>query len=214
MKDMESLIQELSGTPAVEHRLPAPPRLAATVLAVCAVCAVPAQWVLGIRPDAWDRLASPLFATEITCLLLLLLTCVVASTLAAYPDAYQRPTWLLAPYLIGAVLVAVCLLQLALEPQPRPQDATDMHGLGCSVSIAVVAIVPSALVMRLLARGAVVHPMRAGSLALLTGFALGCLVIRFHEANDSMIHILTWHYVPTGLAAFAGVWLGRRLLQW
>lgn len=214
MKDMESLIQELSTAPAIERRLPNPLRQGLTVLAVCAACGLAGQWWLGLRPDASGRMASPLFLTEITSLILLLLSCVMASTLAAYPDAYQKPGWLRAPYVLATLLVLTCLLQLWTEPLSRPQDATDVHGLSCSLSIAAVAILPSALVMHLLGRGAVVHPLQAGSLALLTGLALGCLVVRLHEVNDSMFHVLTWHYLPTAMGAGLGVWLGRRILRW
>lgn len=214
MKDMESLIQELSATPAIERPLPNPLRQALMLLAVCVVCGLAGQGWLGLRPDAWGRMASPLFLVEISCLVLLLLSCAVASTLAAYPDAYQRPAWLRAPYALAALLVLTCLLQLLTEPLSRPQDATDLHGLSCSVSIAAVAILPSALVMHMLGRGAVVHPLQAGSLALLTGLALGCLVVRLHEVNDSMFHVLTWHYLPTAMGAGVGVWLGRRILRW
>lgn len=214
MKDMESLIQELSTAPAIERRLPNPSRQVLMLLAVCGGCGLAAQWCLGLRPDAWGRLASPLFMLEITSLILLLLSCVVASTLATYPDAYQKPGWLRAPYALATLLVITCLLQLWTEPLSRPQDATDIHGLSCSVSIAAVAVLPSALVMHMLGRGAVVHPLQAGSLALLTGLALGCLVVRLHEVNDSMFHVLTWHYLPTALGAGLGVWLGRRILRW
>ncbi|MBV5292931.1 MAG: DUF1109 family protein [Curvibacter lanceolatus] len=158
-------------------------------------------------------MASPLFVLEIISLILLL-SCVMASTLAAYPDAYQKPGWLRAPYALATLLALTCLLQLLTEPLSRPQDATDIHGLSCSVAIAAVAILPSALVMHRLGRGAVVHPMQAGSLALRTGLALGCLVVRLHEVNDSMFHVLTWHYLPTALGAGLGVWLGRRILRW
>ena len=214
MKDMESLIQELSREPAVARRFPTPSRLIAGLLIACLVCGVLGQLYLGVRPDFTATFADAYLWAEVACLLLLLASSLLASVLVMYPDAYQRPGLTRLPYGVFALLVLLCAVQLVVQPDLRIQDATDMHGITCTLSIAAVAIVPSALVMVLLSRGAVVHPMQAGSLAVLTGTALGCLVVRLHEANDSMMHVVTWHYLPTMLLSLAGVLLGRRLLKW
>lgn len=214
MKDLESLITELSSEPAVVRRFPAPPRLAAGLLAVCLLCGVLGQLYLGVRPDFKATLADLALWSELACLMLLLLSSLLASVLVMYPDAYQRPGLLRLPYAAFGLLVALCVVQLLVQPALRLQDASDMHGVTCTISIAAVAIVPAALVMVMLGRGAVVRPRQAGSLAVLTGTALGCLVVRLHEANDSMVHVVVWHYMPTLCFALVGVLLGRRLLRW
>lgn len=214
MKDTESLIRELSSEPAAVRRLPAPGRFVAGLVLACLVCGVAGQLFLGVRPDFRATLADAYLWSEIACLVLLLASSLVASVLVMYPDAYQHPGLTRLPYGAFGLLVALCVVQMATQPELRLQDATDMHGIWCTVSIAALAIVPSALVMVMLGRGAVVHPRQAGSLAVLTGTALGCLVVRLHEANDSMVHVVTWHYMPSVLFALVGVWLGRRLLRW
>ena len=214
MKDMESLIQELSREPAVARRFPSPSRLMAGLMIACLVCGVLGQLYLGVRPDFKAALVDAYLWAEVACLLLLLASSLLASVLVMYPDAYQRPGLTRLPYGFFALLMALCALQMVVQPELRMQDASDIHGVTCTIFIAVTAIVPSALVMALLSRGAVVRPMLAGGLAVLTGTALGCLVVRLHEANDSMMHVVTWHYLPTLLLSLAGVWLGRRLLKW
>jgi hypothetical protein len=214
MKDTEDLIRELSSGPVAVRRLPAPARFVAALVAACVACGVAGQLYLGVRPDLRATLADAYLWSELACLLLLLASSLVASVLVMYPDAYQHPGLTRLPYAVFGLLVVLCLVQMAVQPELRLQDATDMHGVWCTVSIAALALVPSALVMILLGRGAVVRPRQAGSLAVLTGTALGCLVVRLHEANDSMVHVVTWHYLPTVLCALVGVGLGRRLLRW
>ena len=212
--DLDKLIGELSREPAVDRRIPAPGRLLAGLALACLACGAVGQLMMGVRPDFRSTFSDVGLWVEVACLVLLLASSVLASVLVMVPDAYQKPALTRLPYAVFGLLVLVCGVQMVMQPDLRLQDASDIHGLACTMAIALVALVPSALVMWWLSRGAVVRPMRAGSLALLTGSALGCLVVRLHEANDSMVHVVTWHYLPTMLFALLGVLLGRRLLRW
>lgn len=212
--DLDALIGELSREPAVVRRFPAPKRLLMGLALACLLCGAVGQLMMGIRPDFRATFSDAGLWAEVACLLLLLVSSVGASVLVMVPDAYQKPALTRLPYAVFGGLVLLCGIQMLVQPELRLQDASDLHGLSCTVAIAAVAFVPSAIVMWWLSRGAVVHPMRAGSLAVLTGSALGCLVVRLHEANDSMVHVVVWHYLPTMLFALLGVLLGRRLLRW
>jgi len=81
-------------------------------------------------------------------------------------------------------------------------------------SAAATAIVPAALIFALLRKGASVRPLRAGSFAVLAASGLGCLTLRLSEANDSLVHLVDWHYLPTLLFAVIGALVGRYLLRW
>lgn len=214
MKDTEALLRALSSDPVVARPMPSPPHQAALLLATCVLSGALAQWLLGLRPDLALRMVDFWYGAETCCLLLLMLSSLMASVLLMYPDSHQRRGFVRVPYGVFVLLAMVCIVQLLQQPSWHAQDATDVHGLTCSFSIAAVAAPPAMLVARLLARGAVVHPMQAGGIAVLVGSSLGCLIVRLHEAQDSMVHVVVWHYLPVVLMSVVGAWLGRHLLKW
>ena len=57
------------------------------LLAICALYALATQVCLGLRPDLTIQFLRPFFVAEISLLLLLLITSVLASVLVMYPDA-------------------------------------------------------------------------------------------------------------------------------
>ena len=84
----------------------------------------------------------------------------------------------------------------------------------CALCIGSVALIPSALIFALLRKGASVRQFQAGSFAVLAASSIGCLTLRLAEANDSMMHLASWHYGPTVLFAALGAALGKILLKW
>jgi hypothetical protein len=58
------------------------------------------------------------------------------------------------------------------------------------------------------------HYHWAGSIALLFAFSVGALWLRLHEANDSVMHVVEWHYLPMIAFGIAGWLLGKTLLKW
>jgi hypothetical protein len=49
---------------------------------------------------------------------------------------------------------------------------------------------------------------------VLAASGVGCLTLRLAELNDSIEHLLQWHYVPTLLFAAGGAMIGKWLLRW
>ncbi|HTY98673.1 MAG TPA: NrsF family protein, partial [Rhodocyclaceae bacterium] len=58
------------------------------------------------------------------------------------------------------------------------------------------------------------HGRWAGSIAVLAAFSVGALWLRLHEVNDSIAHVVIWHYLPMLAAGSLGFGLGKRLLKW
>ena len=58
------------------------------------------------------------------------------------------------------------------------------------------------------------HYHLAGAIALLSAFSVGALWLRLHEVNDSIVHVVEWHYLPMLAVGFIGLWLGKLLLKW
>ncbi len=215
--DTNELIASLSG----ESSPPRPflPSLTRNIGALSLIVCVYAgliQWHLGLRPDIGAALMRPLYAAEISLLALLAMTSLAGAIGAMYPDQYDKPLLPKLPYASAALLCGFLGLRWLLGVQPGEiyPPAEDMHGMECALCIASVALIPSGLMLCWQRRGASVHPFHAGATAVLAATAIGCLTLRLAEANDSLSHLVTWHYVPTLLFAMIGAWCGKWLLKW
>lgn len=214
--DTNELIAKLSRERAPKMILRSPAYFGIRLIAVLAAYALGAQFYLGFRPDIAVQLARPLFAVEVLLLAATILSGAVAAVFSMYPDLHQKPWILKIPYAVFATLAALVLFQLFLTPiDPRmvlpPAGA---HAMECTLCIAAISIVPSALVFGLLRKGASVHPFHAGSFAVLATTGIGCLALRLAEDNDSLIHLTAWHYLPTLLFAALGAAIGKWVLRW
>lgn len=212
MSNIETLITRLSNEATPVRPLQAPAFWSCQLLIVLGVYGFITQFLLGIRHDVFERLAQPLFALEILLLLALTASSLMAALLAIYPDNHQKHRLVSLPYLLFGALVALLLAEL-VQSSEIPVRAGE-HSLECALCIASLAVMPSAFLFVILRRGATIHPLKAGSFAVLAASALGCLTLRLSEANDSLSHLLTWHYAPTLCFAALGAWIGRAVLKW
>lgn len=216
MNNTFDLIARLSKESKPTRKARTPCYWALRLLALLALYAVGCQYFLGFRPDLGLQLLRPLFALETLLLSFLLLSSVVAAVLAMYPDVYQKRQLLKLPYAFFMLLVVAVGFQLMMPIDPRmlmPEGA-GIHAMECAICIASVALIPSALIFALLRKNASVHQFQAGSFAVLASSAIGCLTLRLAEANDSIIHLVQWHYLPTLLFAALGALAGKWLLRW
>lgn len=205
-----SLSQDVSAV-----RLATPRRLAVRLASLLLAYAVGVQLVLQLRPDLLEQLARPMFVVEVLLLALLAITSAVCAVLAMYPDMRQQSWALHVPYGIFLTLCAFLAAQLAMPHDLRmAMPGPEAHAMACALCIACVALIPSAIMFAVIRKGASVHPLRAGTFAVLAASGIGGLTLRLAEANDAIIHLITWHYVPTLLFASLGALLGKWLLKW
>lgn len=215
MTDTKALIARLTREAHKVTPIKAPSYLAACLIGILFTYGVAIQFFMGVRPDLAMQLSRPYFLFEILLLSVLLVTSIVASVLAMTPDSYQKTKLLILPYGVFLLLALLIVIQLFL-----PQDArmviprTGTHTIECALCIAVVALIPSAVIFALLRNGASVRQYQLGSFALLAASSVGCLTLRLAEPTDSMQHLLLWHYVPTLLFSALGACIGKWLLRW
>lgn len=214
--DTNELIAKLSKEGPLKTASRSPAYFGIRLIAVLAAYALGAQFYLGLRPDIAVQITRLLFTVEILLLAALIFSSTVAAVFAMYPDLHQKPWMLKTPYAVFGALVALVLFQLFFMPvDPRMVfPPPGGHAMQCTLCIAAVSLVPSALIFGLLRKGASVHPFHAGSFAILAATGIGCVALRLAEANDSLIHLTEWHYLPTLLFAALGASIGKRLLKW
>jgi hypothetical protein len=215
MGDTNQLIQALSAE-ATPVRVIRPQRYATFLLALLSLYAVCAQcWLEGFRPDLAMQLTRPLFMVELLLLAAMLVSSSIASVYAMLPDGAQRKTLMRLPYLFSGGMLALVIFQLFLPQDARMvmSDAAS-HTHECTQYIALSSILPAILIFGLLRKGASVMPMQAGLLAVIAAVSVGAITLRLAEANDEIMHLLTWHYLPSIFFASLGALLGRTLLRW
>ena len=82
------------------------------------------------------------------------------------------------------------------------------------IVIILVSLLPAAWTFYSLRKLASIHYRLAGGLALLSAASIGALWLRLYEVNDSIIHVVEWHYLPMLFIGFIGLWLGEIILKW
>ncbi len=213
----DKLINQLSLDTGIRP-LKAPAYYALVMIVILVVYGVITQSILGIRADLGVQLGRPAFVIEIALLLLLTLTSLGAAVLSLYPDFYQKRELKNLPFIVFIVLVCFIAVQIFLPDQPGmvyPQMAGHgLKGVNCTLCIAAVALLPAALFMALLRKGASTNPVQAGAYAALAASGIGCLTLRLAEKLDALTHLVQWHYCPTLVFALAGAWLGKYILRW
>jgi hypothetical protein len=216
MNQIDQLIESLAQETRPVTPMRSPAALLVRLGAVLLLYAFVTGYVLGLRPDLAMQLQRPFYLAEIILLAILSFSSLWACVHLAFPDPYQRRIVTQLPILAFGILSIILGIQGFLPHDvrmviPPPETA---HGMECTLCIGSVAIIPSALMLIFLRRGASVHPRAAGAYAVLAAAGIGCLMLRLSEANDSLAHLITWHYLPTLLFAVIGAGIGKWLLKW
>jgi hypothetical protein len=196
------------------HRIPPQPTLWLAVLVSIVVAGGMLFATIGVRPD----IASA--ATSIRFLFKFVFTITVAATAFAlvrrslYPETSGPLLW---PVLLaGPALLAIgVVLELwVLPPDAWSMSATGKNGLYCLTVVPALGIVPLALGIWALRRGA---PTRPGLAGFCAGLLAGGIAATFYAANctdDSPLFVATWYPIAILALGVLGSILGRQLVRW
>lgn len=167
--------------------------------------------ISGLRPDLMSKLNEPWFAAEIAVLTVILIATTLSAALLSFPDLHQMRRVAFAPGLIFALFLLVIYFSWSADHPPAPPP---IHTYECTLCIILVALLPAAWTFYEMRKNASTHFMLAGGIALLSALSIGALWLRLHETNDSIAHVIEWHYLPMIGFGIVGMWLGKRLLKW
>jgi hypothetical protein len=168
-------------------------------------------WISGVRPDLMHAFHNPLFDAEIAALALILVTTALSAAVLAFPDLHQMRRTALLPAVPFTLLVIILFIAWRADVPPAPLP---VHSFECTVSITLFSLLPAAWTFYSMRRFASTHARWAGSIALLSAFSVGALWLRLHELNDSIVHVVEWHYLPMLGIGLIGWWLGKIVLKW
>lgn len=209
--NVEELVASLAADAAPVKLAPHPLLLSLAWVAGATVYLTASLWISGLRPDLMHALHGTWFVAEMAALALLFVATSLGAAVLAFPDLHQMRKTAVAPAGLFALLVAILFLAWRADVPPAPLP---VHSFECTLSITLFSLLPAAWTFFSMRKFASTHYRWAGSVALLSAFSVGALWLRLHELNDSIIHVVEWHYLPMLLIGLAGWWLGRALLKW
>ncbi len=211
MKDIDQLVAELADDATAVSAAPHPYQLCLKLMAAALIYLAFSLMLAGLRPDLSKTFTQPWFVAEIAVLLLILVATTLSATLLAFPDLHQKRLLAITPAWAFGLFWLVILFAWHADNPHAPLPA---HSFECTLSIALVSVAPAAWTFYALRRYASTHHYWAGGITLLSAFSIGALWLRLHEINDSIPHVVVWHYLPLLAAAVLGIWLGKLLLKW
>ncbi|MFZ4763086.1 MAG: NrsF family protein [Alphaproteobacteria bacterium] len=216
MPDTQDFISQLALNVKPTRLLPSPASLIWVLGAILLIYGVGMSWVLQWRGDLLAQLQRPFFIAELVVLFVAAIVNLVAAAYLCFPDQYQRSGFTKIALLLALAAPVIVLGQLFLPVDVRMilPVGEEVHKMECALCIAAVSALPSALLVGVLRRGASVKPNFSAFHSVIAATCVGCLSLRLAEANDSIPHLLLWHYVPTFLFAAIGGVLGKKLFAW
>lgn len=211
MKNLDELISKLAQDAPPVKTAPHPLVLSLQWMAVAGVYLGISLAVSGLRPDLMLKLQEPLFVAEIAMLASIFVATSLSAALLSFPDLHQMRRVALAPAIPFALFALLIFFAWRADSPPAPLPT---HNMECTLSIVLIAILPAIWTLYVMRKFASTHHHWAGSIALLFAFSVGALWLRLYESNDSIMHVIAWHYLPMIFIGLLGMWLGKIFLKW
>jgi hypothetical protein len=124
----------------------------------------------------------------------------------------------ISPFLVAVPFVVIIVLAaISLGAAPRSHWGRMIVGDGwleCLLSIPIIAIVPFAVSIWAVRKGAPTNLVRAGAFAGLISGGMSATGYALHCTDDSLPFISIWYGGTIVLCTLAGAALGPRLLRW
>lgn len=211
MASIDELITKLAQDTATVKRAPHPFMLSIEWMTVAVLYLAVALMISDVRPDLLVALHDFWFAAEITALVGIFISTSLSAALLSYPDLHQKRRIVFAPLVTFALFVVVMLLAWQADNPPAPLP---IHSFQCTISITLASLLPAVWIFYVMRKFASTHTRWAGAIAVLFSFSIGALWLRLYEQNDSITHVLEWHYLPMIAFGIIGMWLGKVILKW
>ena len=212
MDNIENLVLSLSKEATPVKPAPQPLQLSLKWIAFALAYLIIALVVFGSRPDLLQQLQHPLFVAELIVLFGLLVTAALSTAVLAFPDLHQQRAQAFFP--LWMIMLLVLVLAIAWLTNTPTSAAQQTHSIQCTLALLLFSLLPSVSIFYAVRRLACTRPQQAGSMALLFAFSTGALWLRLYEANDSIIHIIGWHYLPMIVVGVFGWVIGKSVLKW
>lgn len=211
MKDFEQLVAELADEASMVKPAPHPYLLSVKLVCAAILYLTVSLAVSGVRHDWVQAISRPWFVAELLALFMIFIAASLSASLLSFPDLHQKRGQAFSPLWMFALFLVVVFFAWRAD---SPAAALPEHTIECTSCIVLMALLPTAWTFYVMRNYASTHGHWAGSVAVLGAFSLGALWLRLQEANDSILHVIEWHYLPMLAFAVVGLWMGKWLLKW
>lgn len=211
MANIDELIDKFTQGTATVKRAPHPFLLSIEWIVVAVFYIAVSLMISGARHDLLPKLHDVWFAAEIAALFSIFISTSLSAALLSYPDLHQKRRIAFAPIATFALFVLVIFFAWRADSPPAPLP---MHSFECTLSITLLSLLPAAWTFYVMRKFASTHTHWAGGIAFLFAFSIGALWLRLYEQNDSIMHVIQWHYLPMIGFGLIGMWLGKVVLKW
>lgn len=208
----DKLIRALAADTVIDRR----PTVLLTGAVVGAVgVSVLLLWLaLGFRGDLMVALGAPSTAMRFVLSGALALLAARLLVLLAKPEgAGKARLWPLL-VVVAASFGTVLWAGLTTPPEAWPMAIMGKTAASCLIAIPLLAIVPVALILLALRRGATTAPTRAGWVAGLCGGGIAAMAYTLHCTEESPLFYVTWSGIAIVAVSLISGLLGARLLRW
>jgi hypothetical protein len=169
---------------------------------------------LGIRSDLTTTRALIFLAIKLAFAIGIVGLALVYLTKLARPGGERKSSSFL---IVVPFLVVLFLAVISLGSAPRAHWDRMIMGdewLECLLSIPIIAVVPFAVSIWAVRKGAPTNLARAGAFAGLIAGGVSAMAYALHCTDDSLPFIAVWYGGTIVLCTLAGAALGPRLLRW
>jgi hypothetical protein len=211
MANIDKLITKLAQDTAIVKRAPHPFMLSIEWMVIAMLYLSATLMISGVRHDLLLEFRNPWFTAEIVALVGIFVSTSLSAALLSYPDLHQKRRITFAPIVTFALFMLVMFLAWQADNPPAPLP---VHSFECTISITLASLLPAAWTFYVMRKFASTHSHWAGGIAFLFAFSIGALWLRLYEHNDSIMHVVQWHYLPMIVFGLIGMQLGKVALKW
>jgi hypothetical protein len=170
--------------------------------------------VFGVRTDLMETRALTFLFVKLAFTVGIVGLASVYLTKLARPGGERRmQSFMIALPFLAIIALAAVSLGLA----PRSHWDTMILGdewLECLLSVPIIAVVPFAISIWAVRRGAPTDLARTGAVAGLVAGGVSAMAYALHCTDDSLPFVAVWYGGTIALCTLAGAALGPRLLRW
>jgi hypothetical protein len=170
--------------------------------------------VFGVRADLMEARALTFLFVKLVFTVGIVGLALVYLTKLARPGGERR----MQSFIVALPFLAIiALAAISLGLAPRAHWDTMILGddwLECLLSVPIIAIVPFAISIWAVRRGAPTDLVRTGAIAGLVAGGVSAMAYALHCTDDSLPFVAVWYGGTIALCTLAGAALGPRLLRW
>jgi len=179
------------------------------IISVALFCIFAAVSILGLRFDFKAQTLNLKYLFDTFLLLLLGTLSTIAALFLSIPSPNNKNIYKW-PFLILLLILGSTGYSFLTTSDPFLYLG---HGFTCVYEIISLSILPSAILFFLIRKAAALKRDLIGLLVLISGLSFGLLGTQLTCSDETPLHILFWHILPTFIVMLCGIFIARMFIK-